>query len=71
MKKLLRRLVLVGAFAGAVVAVRSYLGKSGASAGREEVEISFDDGTTQVLGPDSVEAQEFGNLARKILEVGL
>ena len=42
MKKLLRRLFLLGALAGAVYAARSYL--QGHSTGQETVQIVFDDG---------------------------
>ena len=70
MKKFLRRLALLGALAGAAVAVRSYLQKGGAS-GEEMVQIVFDDGSTHSLYSRSVEAQEFTDIARKVAEIGL
>ena len=69
MKKLFRRLVLLGAIAGGVVAVRGYLQKS--AGGEEVVQIVFDDGSTQTLTSDSVEAQEFTDIARNVVEVGV
>ena len=68
--KLLRRLLLLGALVGAAVAVRSYLQNSEAP-GEEAVQIVFDDGSTQALSSRSVEAQEFTDIARKIVEIGL
>jgi len=69
MKKLLRRLFLLGALAGAAYAARSYL--QGKSPGKETVQIVFDDGSTRALASNTVEGQEFTDIARKILEVGL
>ncbi len=70
MKKVLRRVVLLGALAGAAVAVRSYLQRSGAP-GEETVQLVFDDGSTHALYSRSVEAQEFTDIARKVVEIGL
>ena len=69
MKKLLRRLFLLGALVGAAYAARSYL--QGKSPGKETVQIVFDDGSTRALASNTVEGQEFTDIARKILEVGL
>ena len=69
MRKLTRGLLAVGIVAGAAVAVRGYLS---AAAGNEEVvQISFDDNTTQALDSNSIEAQEFTDLARKLVEIGV
>ena len=70
MGKLLRRLLLLGALVGAAVAVLSYLQNSEAP-GEEAVQIVFDDGSTQALSSRSVEAQEFTDIARKVVEIGL
>lgn len=70
MKKILRRVILLGALAGAAVAVRSYLQNSGAS-GEETVQLVFDDNSTHSLYSRSVEAQEFTDVARKVIEIGL
>ncbi|MGB3634151.1 MAG: hypothetical protein WA982_08935 [Rubrobacteraceae bacterium] len=70
MGKLLRRLVFLGALVGAAVAVRSYL-QSAESPGEEAVQIVFDDGSTQAFSSRSVEAQEFTDIARKVVEIGL
>ena len=69
MKKLLRGLFLLGALAGAAYAARSYL--QGESPGKETVQIVFDDGSTRALASNTVEGQEFTDIARKIVEVGL
>ena len=69
MKKLLRRLFLLGAIAGAVYAARSYL--RGHSTGQETVQIVFDDGSTRSLASNNTEGQEFTDIARKLVETGL
>ena len=69
MKKLLRRLFLLGALAGAAYAARSYL--QGYSTGQETVQIVFDDGSTRSLAPNLTEGQEFTDIARKLIESGL
>ncbi len=68
MKKILGRLLILGTVAaGAAYALRSYLGSS--SGPKEgDVRIVLADGTTIEPGP--VEAQEFADVARKILEIG-
>jgi hypothetical protein len=69
MKKLLRRLFLLGALAGAAYAARSYL--QGESPGKETVHIVFDDGSARSLASNTVEGQEFTDIAQKIVEIGL
>jgi hypothetical protein len=69
MKKLLSRLFLLGAIAGAVYAARSYL--QGHSTGQETVQIVFDDGSTRSLASNNTEGQEFTDIARKLVETGL
>ena len=69
MKKLLRRLFLLGALAGAVYAVRGYL--QGRSPAKETVQIVFDDGSVRSLASDTTQGQEFTDIARKIVETGL
>jgi hypothetical protein len=66
-RRLLGRLLLLGALAGGVVAVRGYL--KGQSSGEEVVQIVFDDGSTHVLASNTVEAQEFTDIARKVVEI--
>ncbi len=70
MGKLLKRLLFLGALVGGAVAVRSYLQNSEAP-GEEAVQIVFDDGSTQAFSSRSVEAQEFTDIARKVVEIGL
>jgi len=69
MKKLLRRLLLLGALAGAAYAVRGYL--RGRSPGQETVQLVFDDGSVRSLASNTTQGQEFTDIARKIVETGL
>ena len=69
MRRFLGRLLLLGALAGGVVAVRGYL--KGQTTGEEVVQIVFDDGSTHTLVSNSVEAQEFTDIARKVVEIGI
>jgi hypothetical protein len=65
-KKILGRLLILGTLAGAAYALRSYLGSS--SGPKEgDVRIVLGDGTT--VEPGSVDAQEFADISRKILEI--
>jgi len=68
-RRVLGRLLLLGALAGGVVAVRAYL--RGQSSGEEVVHIVFDDGSTRSLASDTLEAQEFTSIARKVVEIGV
>ena len=69
MKKLLRRLVVLGAIAGAIYAARSYL--RGGSAPTGTVQIVFDDGSTRSLASNTTEGNEFIDTGQKIVEIGL
>ncbi len=69
MKKLLRRLFVLGALAGAGYAAWSYL--QGQSPGKENVQIVFDDGSVRALASNTTEGQEFTDIARKLIETGL
>jgi hypothetical protein len=69
MKKLLRRLFLLGALAGAVYAVWGYLQER--SPGTENVQIVFEDGSVRSLASNTTEGQEFTDIARKLVETGL
>ena len=66
MRKLLVRVALLGAAAGAAVAVRNYL-RDSAGAQRGDVQIVLDDGATTVE-PDPIKAQEFADIARNVLQ---
>ena len=68
MRKLLGRLVLLGAAVGAVYALRNYL-KDPTGAKRGDVQILLDTGAT--VEPDAAEAQEFVDVARNILEISV
>lgn len=69
MRKVLKRLALLGVLAGAAIAVRGYLKRGGV--GEEVVQITFDDNTTLSLASDSIEGQEFTEIARKLVEIGV
>ena len=69
MKKVLRRLFLLGVLAGAAYAARSYL--QGQSPSKETVQIVFDDGSARSLASNTTEGQEFTDIARKLVETGL
>jgi hypothetical protein len=61
------RLVLLGAAAGAAYALLNYLQDS-KGARKGDVQIVLDTGATVEPGP--AEAQEFADIARKVLEIG-
>jgi hypothetical protein len=69
MRRMFGRLLLLGALAGGGVAVWGYL--KGQSPGEDLVQIVFDDGSTRSLASDTVEAQEFTDIARKVGEIGI
>ena len=69
MKKLLRGLVLLGVLAGGAYAARSYL--QGEPAGQDAVQLVFDDGSTHSLATNTVQGQEFTDIARKVVEIGV
>lgn len=64
MGKLLKRAALLGAAAGAAYAVKSYLDRPDEADGGE-VQISFEDGTSETLA--SAGAEEFTDIARGVL----
>ncbi len=69
MKKLLRALVLLGAIAGTIYAVRTYL--RGEASATQSVQMVFDDGSTRSLASNTTEGREVTDIARKIVEIGL
>jgi hypothetical protein len=69
MKKVLGRLVLLGALAGAVYAALNYLREE--SAATEAIQMVFDDGSTRSLTSSTTEGKEFIDIACKIVEIGL
>jgi hypothetical protein len=68
-KRVFGRLLLLGALAGGGVAVWGYL--KGQSPGEDVVQIVFDDGSTRSLASNTAEAQEFTEIARKVVEIGV
>ncbi len=69
MKKLLRGLVLLGVLAGAAYAARSYL--QGEPAGQDAIQLVFDDGSMHSLASNTAQGQEFTDIARKVVEIGV
>ncbi len=69
MKKLLGRLVILGAAAGAAVAIGSYL--RGGPAAKDVVQITFDDGSQSSFASNTPEGEEFADIARKLVEMGV
>jgi hypothetical protein len=68
-RKLLGRLLLLGALIGGVVAARGYLKRG--MPGEEVVQIVFDDGSTRVLASNSAQGQDFTEIASKVVEIGV
>jgi hypothetical protein len=66
-RRIFGRLVLLGATAGAFYALLNYL-RDSEGAKKGDVQMVLDTGTT--VEPDPVEAQEFADIARKVLEIG-
>jgi hypothetical protein len=69
LRKMLGRLLVLGALAGGAVVARNYL--KGGTSGEEVVQIVFDDGSTRALASNTVEGQEFTGIARKVVEIGV
>jgi hypothetical protein len=70
MKRLLKGILLLALLAGAVALAKSYLEQT-SPARTESVQMFFDDGSSVTLQGDSVKAQEFEDIAHKVLEVAL
>ena len=70
MKKRLGRLVILGAVVGAVVAVGGYL-RGGAASAQDVAQVTFDDGSTRAFASNTPEGEEFTDVARKLVEMGL
>ena len=66
-RRMLGRLLLIGALAGGGVAVWGYL--KGQTPGEDVVQIVFEDGSTRSLASNTLEAQEFTDIARKVVEI--
>ena len=66
MRRILGSLVLLGAAAGAGVALRNYL-RNPASSVQSDVRITLEGGTE--LTPEPAEAREFVDIARKVIQL--
>ena len=69
MKKLFGRLLILGALAGGVVALRGYA-RSGATA-TDVAQITFDDGSIHSFASNTPEGEELADIARKLIETGV
>ncbi len=69
MKKLLGRLVILGAVAGAAVAAGAYL--RGGNSTRDVAQITCDDGSQISFVSNTPEGEEFADIARKLVEMGV
>jgi hypothetical protein len=68
-KKLLGRLVILGAVAGAAVAAGAYL--RGGTSTKDVAQITFDDGSQNSFPSNTPEGEEFADIARKLVEMGV
>ena len=69
MKKLFGRLLILGALAGGVVALRGYARKGAAAS--DVAQITFDDGSMHSLASDTPQGEELADIARKLVETGV
>ena len=69
MKKLLGRLVILGAVVGGVVAVGGYL--RGGAAAKDVAQVTFDDGSSTAFASNNERLKEFADIARKLVEMGV
>jgi hypothetical protein len=69
LKKRLGRLVILGAVVGGIVAVGGYL--RGAARPQDVAQVTFDDGSTRAFASNTPEGEEFADIARKLVEMGL
>ncbi len=71
MRRILRRLLILGATAGAGLALRNYLLRSylkeSTGPKQGDVQIVLDNGT--IVEPEPTEAREFADIARKVLQI--
>jgi hypothetical protein len=67
-KKLLGRLVILGAVVGVVVAVGGYL-RGGAA--KDVAQVTFDDGSSTAFASNTPEGEELADIARKLVEMGV
>jgi hypothetical protein len=68
-KKLLGRLVILGAVVGAAVAGGAYL--RGGTSTRDVAQITFDDGSQSSFASNTPEGEEFADIACKLVEMGV
>ena len=69
MKKLLGRILILGALAGAAFAVTNRL--RGSATTRDIAQLTFDDGSTRAFASDTPEGEELAAIADKLVEMGL
>ena len=69
MRKLFGRVLVLGALAGGVVALRNYARKGGAAT--DVAQITFDDGSMRSFASDTPQGEELADIARKLVEMGV
>lgn len=69
MKKLLGRLLILGAIAGAAFAVTNRL--RGGTTTRDVAQLTFDDGSSRAFASNTPEGEELADIADKLVEMGL
>ena len=69
MKKLFGRLLILGALAGGVVALRGYARKNAPVS--DVAQITFDDGSMISFASNTPQGEELADIARKLVETGV
>lgn len=69
MKKLFGRVLILGALAGGIVALRGYARKG--TAATDAAQITFDDGSMRSFASDTPQGEELADIARKLVETGV
>ena len=69
MKKLFGRLLILGALAGVVVALRGYARKNAPVS--DVAQITFDDGSMISFASNTPQGEELADIARKLVETGV
>ena len=69
MKKLFGRLLILGALAGGIAALRGYARKGVVAT--DVVQITFDDGSMLSFASNTPQGEELADIARKLVETGV
>ena len=69
MKRLLKRLLILGAAVGVAAAVTGYL--RGPTATTDVAHLTFSDGSTRAFASNTPEGEELADIANKLVQMGL